>query len=114
MTNFVVLMSKGPFHGEAEWPFRFVDLALDNGHKVQVFLAEDATWIAKKGQQYDVYPNLEEYIKNAVKKGAEIRVCETCRKRRNLSEKDYLPGLAKGTMTEFIEAAAKADKVLTF
>ena len=48
MTNFVVLMSKGPFHGEAEWPFRFVDLALDEGHKVQVFLAEDATWIAKK------------------------------------------------------------------
>jgi len=114
MTNFVVLMSKGPFHGEAEWPFRFVDLALDNGHKVQVFLAEDATWIAKKGQQYDVYPNLEEYIKNAVKKGAEIKVCETCRKRRNLSEKDYLPGLVKGTMTEFIEAAAKANKMLTF
>jgi uncharacterized protein involved in oxidation of intracellular sulfur len=114
MTNFVVLMSKGPFHGEAEWPFRFVDLALENGHKVQVFLVEDATWIAKKGQQYDVYPNLEEYIKSAVKKGAEIKVCETCRKRRNLSEKDYLLGLVKGTMTEFIEAAAKADKVLTF
>ena len=68
----------------------------------------------KKSQQYDVHPNLEEYIKNAVQKGAEIKVCETCRKRRNLSEKDYLPGLVKGTMTEFIEAAAKADKVLTF
>ena len=114
MTNFVVLMSKGPFHGEAEWPFRFVDLALDKGHKVQVFLAEDAVWTAKKDQQYDEHPNFEEYIKDAVKKGAEIKVCETCRKRRNLGEKDYLPGLAKGTMTELIEAAAKADKVLTF
>jgi sulfur relay (sulfurtransferase) complex TusBCD TusD component (DsrE family) len=114
MTNFVVVIRKGPFHEEAEWPFRFVDLALDNGHKVQLFLADDATWIAKKAQQYDVHPNLEEYIKDAVKKGAEIKVCETCRKRRNLSEKDYLPGIAKGTMTEFIEAAAKADKVLTF
>jgi sulfur relay (sulfurtransferase) complex TusBCD TusD component (DsrE family) len=114
MANFVVLMTKGPFSGEAEWPFRFVDSALDNGHKVQVFLAENATWIAKKGQQYDVYPNLEEYIIDAISKGAEIKVCETCRQRRDLSEKDCLPGVAKGTMTEFIEAAAKADKVLTF
>ena len=113
-TSFVVLMTKGPFCGEAEWPFRFVDLALDSGHKVQVFLAEDATWIAKKGQQYDTYPNLEEYVNDAVKKGAEIKVCETCRKRRNLNEQDYLPGITKGTMTEFISAAAKADKVLTF
>jgi sulfur relay (sulfurtransferase) complex TusBCD TusD component (DsrE family) len=114
MTNFVVLISKGPFHGEAEFPFRFVNLALEKGHKVQVFLSEDSTWIAKKGQQYDVYPNLEEYIEDAVKKGAEIKVCETCRKRRNLDEKDYIPGIAKGTLTDFIEAAAKADKVLTF
>jgi sulfur relay (sulfurtransferase) complex TusBCD TusD component (DsrE family) len=114
MANFVVLISKGPFHGEAEWPLRFVDLALERGHKVQVFFAEDACWIAKKGQQYDVYPNLEEYIASAVEKGAEFKVCETCRKRRNLSESDYLPGVVKGTMTDFIEAAAKADKVLTF
>jgi MtN3 and saliva related transmembrane protein len=54
--------------------------------------------------QANVYPNLEEYIKNVFK----------CRKRRNLSEKYYLPGLAKRTMTEFMEAAAKADKVPTF
>ena len=115
MAKFAVVISKGPFHGvEAEWPLRFVNQALEDGHKVEVFLAEDAVWIAKKGQQYDDQPNLEEYIKDAVKKGAEIKVCETCRRRRNLSEQDYLPGLAKGTMKEFIEAATKADKVLTF
>jgi sulfur relay (sulfurtransferase) complex TusBCD TusD component (DsrE family) len=50
------------------------------------------------------------YIINAVKRGAEIKVCETCRKRRDLYEKDYIPGVVKGTMTEFIEAAAKQIK----
>jgi hypothetical protein len=40
-----------PFGGEAEWPLRFVDLAIDEATKPKFFLAEDATLIAKKGQQ---------------------------------------------------------------
>ena len=115
MVNFVVLISKGPFHGvEAEWPLRFVNQALEDGHKVKVFLAEDGVWIAKKNQQYGVHPNLEEHINNAVKKGAEIKLCGVCAERRNLNEEDFLPGLTTGTMPEFVELAAKADKVLTF
>lgn len=115
MTNFVVVISKGPFHGvEAEWPLRFVNQALDDGHKVKVFLAEDGIWIAKKGQKYDVHPNLEEHIVSAVKKGAIIKVCGTCTTRRNLADKDYIQGLATGTMQEFVKASAEADKVLTF
>ncbi len=111
----MVLISIGPFHGgEAEWPARFVDQALNDGHQVRVFLTEDGVWIARKGQKFDVHPNLEEYVGSWVDKGAIIKVCATCAARRGLSEKDYLPGLVTGTMSEVVKEVAAADKVLTF
>lgn len=106
MANSVVLIGREPLYGvEAEWPFKFVDNALDDGHEVKVFIREDGVWIARNGQKYDGNSNVGEYILSTIKEGAIVRVCGGNIIRRGSTQKDHPPGPTMGKMIEFIEAA---------
>ncbi len=106
MENFAVLIGRESPNGvEAEWPFKFVDYGLDDGHEVKVFIREDGAWIARNGQRYDGHANVREHFLSTIKGGSIVRVCGGNAIRRGSTEKDHPLGPTIGKMTEFIEAA---------
>ena len=97
--------------------FTLVNSALDSGHKVKVALASEGVRLAVKGYADGIHNGepfkpLKQLMEDALKKGAEINVCTPCMKKRNLTEKEMIPGVRFIAGAELIALLDDSNKSL--
>lgn len=83
--------------------------------KVNVFLLGDAVNAAKKGQNTpEGYYNIEEMLRDLVKRGANVAACGTCLNARGLTKEDLVEGIEVGSMMLLSHWIKESSKVLSF
>ncbi len=93
---------------ETAWnALRLGSTAIDEGHKVSVFLLGSGVEIEKiKDEQFDVTELLKKFSRREVN----LLGCGTCMRLRHQEAGVIL----KSTMTDLVEMIADSDKVVTF
>jgi len=102
---------------------RFILTALYEKHSVNLFLLEDAVYLAKKGQEpkempgllgHEAMPNAEELLKAAIKQGATIGICGVCCSERALKQEELVEGCEISSMKNLVKWVVESDKTLFF
>ncbi|MDG6906547.1 MAG: DsrE family protein [Nitrososphaerota archaeon] len=95
--------------GELAWnAFRFRLKAIENKHKVKVFLLGRGVECQEiKGSKFDVKKMMEDFVH----KGGSILTCGTCLETRRKGATELCP---ISTMQDLVNVVAESDKVLTF
>ena len=70
-------------------------------------------YTAKKPQNPAEFPSILAYLEEAIKEGANVRICTPCANARGISEEDLVNGAKLGTMHDLVAWAAESDKVIT-
>ena len=88
MASITVVVGDPPYGKERGYSaLRFVLTALVEGHSVNLFIFEDAVFLAKKGQkppempsllEHEAIPDCEELLKAAIKRSVPVKVCGVC------------------------------------
>lgn len=113
----LVVLSHPPYDGtDVAWnALRFIDVALDHGHRVHAFVMNDAIDIVREGggpegAEFDLLATL----RKAIAKGARVKVCTTCVNRCGLSRAAIARDAPLATMGDLVQWVAEADRVITF
>ncbi len=124
MVSITVVMGDPPYGKERVYTaLRFVLSALVEGHSVNLFLLEDAVFLAKKGQkplelpgllENDVMPNCEELLEAAIKQGVSVKVCGVCSSERALQQEELVEGCQISAMRDLVNWVVESDKVVFF
>ena len=124
MSTITVIAGDPPYGKERLYTtFRFILAALSQKHKVNLFILEDAAWVAKKGQKpmelpgmmgNDKMPNLEEMLGSAIKQGAQVKICGVCASERGLTQAELIDGATISTMVNLVEWVTTSDKTVFF
>lgn len=101
---------------------RFTLAALNQGHKVNLFIFEDAILAAKKGQDPlefpgvldEHMPNCEELIKAVILQGAKVKACGVCASERAINQEELVDGVELAGMAALVEWVVESDKVIGF
>jgi len=102
---------------------RFILAALYEKHSINLFLLEDAVFLAKKGQEpkempallaHETMPNAEELLKAAVKQGAKVGICGVCCSERALKQEELVEGCQISSMKNLVNWVVESDKVMFF
>ena len=124
MASITVVVSDPPY-GKARVysTLRFILTALFEGHSVNLFILEDAVFLAKRGQQplempslleHEAMPNCEELLKAAIKQGVEVKVCGVCASERALQQEELIEGCQISSMRDLVRWVVESDRVLFF
>ena len=97
--------------------FTLANAALEAGHQVRVALASEGVRLTVKGYSDDInngppFKPLKQLIQEVLQKGGEINVCTPCMKKRNLEEKDMIPGVRFIAGAELIAILDQCEKSL--
>ena len=124
MASITVIAGDPPYGKERLYTtLRFVLAALAGKHTVNLFILEDAAWVAKKGQKpaelpgllgHDTMPNCEEMLTSAIKLGATVKVCGVCASERGLSQSELVEGANISTMVNLVDWVVTSDKTVFF
>jgi tRNA 2-thiouridine synthesizing protein D len=123
MATIAVVVGEPPYGKERAYStMRFVLAALHEGHSVNLFLFEDAVFVAKKGQKPpempalldERMPNCEELLRAAIKEGARVKICGVCASERSLSQSEMLEGAEIASMRDLVQWVLDSDKVISF
>jgi tRNA 2-thiouridine synthesizing protein D len=116
--KFAILVTQGPFsHQAAESALAFAQAALDAGHELfRVFFYCDGVHTANRlaappGDERNV---ARVWSKLAVDRGIDIAVCVNAGLRRGVREVNLAPGFRVSGIGQLVEAAAVADRLITF
>jgi len=93
---------------------RFALTALTDGHEVTIILIQDGIFIGKKDQKPADYPNLMEYLQNAISEGLKVFACGICCNARGMTQDDFIAGVIIVGMHEIVQVVTESDKTLTF
>lgn len=101
---------------------RFALVAIHEGHRVNLFVFEDAVWALKRGQKPpemplpngDKMPNCEELIKAGMAEGMKVRACGVCSAERALSKTELMDGAEIGTMKDLLTWVLESDRTVFF
>ncbi len=101
---------------------RFALAALSQGHRVNLFILEDAVLAAKKGQKPTEFPgvldghmpNCEELIKAVIRQGAKVKACGVCVKERGITQNELVKGVEIAGMPALVDWVVESDKVIGF
>ncbi len=103
--NLLVILSHPPYDGtDVVWnAILLIDTALIEGHKVYIFVMNDAVDVARKdskpeGAEFDLTSMLIE----SIKRGAEVKICTTC---------VHCCGISKGDVIREAKLAGMSDLV---
>jgi len=96
---------------------RLAETLRENGHKVRVFLMNEAVDMArdacKAPEDYD--QDLSQMLKDLIANGVPVKVCGTCMARCGIYKNHpYFDGAEQSTMMALAEWVADCDQVLTF
>ncbi|MFC2020863.1 DsrE/DsrF/TusD sulfur relay family protein [Chloroflexota bacterium] len=124
MASMTVLVGDPPYGKERLYTtLRFVLAALTAGHIVNLFILEDAAFIAKKGQkpmelpgllEHDVMPNCGELLKASISQGAQVKICGVCASERGLVQEELVDGANISTMHDLVDWVVNTDKTVFF
>lgn len=123
MSEITVIVGEPPYGKERIYTtLRFVQTALEEGHKVNLFLFEDAIFATKNGQSPHEFPgtyaermpNCEVLLQEVIKKGARVKLCGACSTARGVSEDDVRLDAQMGNMGELVQWVTEADRVVCF
>jgi tRNA 2-thiouridine synthesizing protein D len=102
---------------------RFVLAALFEKHSVNLFLLEDAVFLAKKGQEpkempslleHEAMPNCEQLLKACIKQSVTVGICGVCCSERALKQEELVEGCQISSMKNLVNWVVKSDKVMFF
>ncbi len=115
--SILVILSHPAYDGsDVTWnALRMVDVALDHGHRVRIFVMNDAIDIVREdcvpeGAEFD----LLDMLRRSLARGARVKVCTTCVNRCGLSRGAIAKEAPLGTMGDLVAWVAQADSVVTF
>lgn len=115
MVQFTVMIFESPYGREKPYTaLRFSLTALTDGHQVTVILIQDGVFAGKSGQNPSDYPNLDEYLRNAIEEGLKVIACGVCCNARGVKQDDLIKGITIVGMHEIVQVVAESDKTLTF
>ncbi len=124
MASITVVVGDPPYGKERLYTtLRFVLAALAANHAVNLFILEDAVFVAKKGQrplelpsllEHEAMPNCGEILKASIKQGARVKVCGVCTAERGLSQEELVEGAELSTMHDLVDWVMSTDRVVFF
>ena len=124
MASITVIAGDPPYGKERLYTtLRFVMAAIAANHKVNLFILEDAAYLAKKGQNpqelpgmlgHDHMPKLEEMLETAIKMGAQVKICGVCASERALTQAELVDGAVIGSMADLVEWVTGTERTVFF
>lgn len=115
MAKMAVMILESPYGREKAYTaLRFALTALTDEHEVTVILIQDGIFVGKKNQNPAEYPNLAEYLQNAIDEGLRIIACGVCCNARGMTQEDLIDGITIVGMHEIVQAVTESDKTLSF
>lgn len=88
--------------------------ALDKGHEVGLFLAEDAVVAMNAGCKTGGESNMTEALVQLAERGVEIQGCGACCQFRGQKRADLAEGFKMAGIATLAKMVASADRVVTF
>ena len=124
MASITVVVGDPPYGKERVYSaLRFVLTALVEGHSVNLFIFEDAVFLAKRGQkplempgllEHEAMPNCEELLKAAIKQGVPVKVCGVCASARALQQEELIEGCQISSMHDLVRWVVESDRAVFF
>jgi len=119
MATITIVITEGPYGRlNANTALRVAIAALEDGHKVNIFLTQDGGWVGTKGldpKAHGGFLDLATYLGKVIDdEDAEIRVCSYCAELRGLAKENYPEKFEMATAHDLLEWILKSDKVITF
>jgi len=124
VASITVVVGEPPYGKQRAYSaLRFILAALFEGHSVNLFIFEDAVFLAKKGQkpaempsllEHEVMPSCEEMLKAAPKQGVPVKVCGVCASERALEESQLVEGCQISSMHDLVRWVVETDRVVFF
>ena len=109
-----ILLIKGPYVSEAsDIALKIALKAKRQGYNVNVFLYLDGTWVSHLTDDKS-FNNPGDWLKRAIRKEVNVKMCERCSHARDLKKEDIIEGVEISGTYQFIEFLKNSDKVLTF
>jgi tRNA 2-thiouridine synthesizing protein D len=114
MATFTIIVSEAPYGKEKAYTaLRFALTALLEGHKANIFFVQDGVYVAKKSQNPAEFPSYLSYLQEAIKEGAEVKICTPCSRSRGIGEDDLIDGVKLATMHDLVEWTSTSDNVIS-
>lgn len=124
MASITVVVGEPPYGKERVYStLRFVLAALTEGHSVNLFIFEDAVFLAKKGQnppempallEREAMPNCEELLRAAIRQGVPVKVCGVCAAERAVRQEELVEGCQVSSMRDLVKWVVESDRVVFF
>lgn len=123
MATITVIIGEAPYGKERVYStLRFTLAALSEGHRVNLFIFEDALFAAKRGQNPPEFPGvLEERMPNcealltaAIRQGAVAKLCGVCASQRGIGPGELIEGVEMGGMRDLVQWVLQSDRVVSF
>ena len=124
MASMTVVVGDPPYGKQRAYTaLRFILAALYEKHSINLFLLEDAVFLAKKGQEpkempsllgHETMPNAEELLKAVIKQGATVKICGVCCSERALKQEELVEGCQISSMKNLVNWVVESDKTVFF
>jgi sulfur relay (sulfurtransferase) complex TusBCD TusD component (DsrE family) len=120
MAKMLFIISKGfDQAGAATRALQFASIAVDKGHKVEIFLIDDAVPFAVAGMAKGIHTTtgepMQDFIDKLVKAKVTVHVCKPCADKRLISPDDLIPTGKFSVGSDLVELMADPEsKVITF
>jgi sulfur relay (sulfurtransferase) complex TusBCD TusD component (DsrE family) len=109
-----ILLNRGPFVSEyADIALRVALKAREKGYNVNLYLYVDGVW-APHIKADKPYSNVGEKLREALKAGVQVKICNRCAEARDVVAGDVIEGIPLVGLFDFTEWMRHSDKVLTF
>jgi len=113
----LVILSSRPYDGtDVIWnAIRLIDTALVEGHRVNVFVMNDAVDVVRgdsnpEGAEFDLTNMLIE----STKRGSKVKICTTCVNRCGIKKGEIISEAKLAGMSDLVKWIEEADKTITF
>ncbi|MFO8080298.1 MAG: DsrE family protein [Armatimonadota bacterium] len=113
--RFLFVVRAGPYAFQhTQTVVELTRAALDAGHEVSLFMAEDAVVVMNAECRTGDNPNFTEALRELSDQGVEIQGCGACCLFRGQSRSDLAEGMKMAGVASLAKMAGDADRVLTF
>ncbi|MFQ6137026.1 MAG: DsrE/DsrF/TusD sulfur relay family protein [Candidatus Hydrothermarchaeales archaeon] len=109
-----ILLNRGPYESEyADLAVNFALKAKEKGHNVNLYLYCDGVWVPHVKEPKS-FPNVGERLRQALKRGVNVKICARCAEAREVIKGDIIEGIPLVGLFDFIDWLKESNKVITF
>lgn len=123
MATLTIAVGDPPYGKERVYTaLRFALVAVHDGHKVNLFVFEDAVGLLKRGQKppefplptNDKMPNCEALLRAGLAEGMKVKACGVCCAERAFVKDELVEGVEIATMRDLLKWVLESDKTVWF